>query len=159
MKFEKSESRKMKYRVLLWLRLEQRCAFIATEVGAAFSADCLGVNEKKMIEVEIKTTFEDFKNDFQKHKHRVFSRMGEDYYTQWIPTHFYFAVPESLVEKVQEYLNSNVQYSNYGVINSDEMKVVRRAKWIHKREPNSKVKFQVALRMGSELIRFHEAML
>lgn len=40
MKLEKSDALKLKYEALRWLRLEQRCAFIATEVGA-FSADAL----------------------------------------------------------------------------------------------------------------------
>ncbi len=160
MKYEKSESRKMKYRILLWLRLKQRCAFIATEAGH-FGADCLGINEKKMIEVEVKTSYEDLRNDFKKHKHRLYTKKYTDGYTQWIPTHFYFAVPASLVDKTKELLEKNGA-DQYGIIDSDHFdgpKVVKRALALHLNEPNSKVKFILALRMGSELLRFHEAML
>lgn len=156
MKLEKSEARKMKWKILLWLRCDQRCAFIATEAGMN-SADCLGINEKKMIEVEIKVTIEDLKNDFKKHKHYRWSHELLSY-NQWDPTHFYFAVPARLIEGCQALLIKHGN-ENYGIINTDEMKIVRRAQWIHKNEPNSKVKFTLALRMGSELLRFHEAML
>jgi len=68
MNLEKALSRQIKYKALLWLRIDQRCAFIASEVGG-YNSDCLGVNEKKMIEIEVKTSMEDLKRDFSKHKH------------------------------------------------------------------------------------------
>lgn len=154
--FEKQISRKMKYQALYWLRIDQRCAFIATEAGE-FSADCIGINEKKVVEVEIKISAEDLKNDFKKPKHHYYR--GDSHYSlnnPWIPTHFYFAVPAELVDVAQEQLKKH-KCEEYGIINADGWIVVRRAKWLHKREPNSKVKFVLALRMGSELIRFHEA--
>lgn len=158
MKFEKREDRKIKYQALHWLRIKQRCCFIATEVGA-HSADVLGVSEKKMIEVEVKISKADLVNDFKKHKHSVYV---EDSYgswqQQWIPTHFYYAVPSALVEEAKRLIESKMRH-NYGVIDTDTFEVVKRAKWLHKREPSAHIKFVVALRMGSELIRFHEAWL
>lgn len=158
---EKAESRKIKHRALLWLRLDQRCAFIATEAGG-YNSDALGVNEKKMIEIEVKTSLEDLKNDFKKHKHsQYFRRQGDavDFTSnnQWVPTHFYFCVTPDLVDQTKE-LIEKMGYNSYGVLNGETMKVEKRAKPLHTREPNSKVKFILALRMGSELIRFHEAM-
>jgi len=162
MHLEKSDSRKIKHKALLWLRLDQRCAFIATEAGG-YNSDALGINENKMIEVEVKTSLEDLKNDFKKHKHRQYFRSEKDSLdftceNRWIPTHFYFAVPETLVEDAKKIIVDK-GYEPYGVINADSWKVERRAKWIHKRPPVSEAKFILALRMGSELIRFHEAML
>jgi hypothetical protein len=161
MKIVKSDALKAKFEALKWLRLDQRCMFIATEVGG-YSADVLGINEKKMIEVEVKVTFEDFKNDFKKHKHHTYSgKYGTEWEKQWIPTHFYFAVPEGLVEKVKAHLDSDrgERTKDYGIIDSSTWKVVKRAKWLHKNPPNNRVKCTTALRMGSELIRFHEAWL
>lgn len=158
---QKSKALKMKYEALWWLRVKQRCMFIATEVGA-YSSDVLGINEKKMIEIEVKTTFEDFKNDFQKHKHYVYSgKYQSDYEGQWVPTHFYFVVPPELVDQVKKYLESDRGYrtKDYGIISLQDWKVIKRAKWLHKREPNNRVKCTTALRMGSELLRFHEAWL
>lgn len=159
-KLEKQESRRIKYQALLWLRLQQRCAFIATEVGS-YSSDALGINEKKMIEVEVKTTAEDLRNDFKKHKHRQYYKTERDTIdltskNRWVPTHFYFAVPAALVETAKALIEQK-GYTPYGVINADTWAVERRAKWIHERPPCSEVKYIVALRMGSELIRFHEA--
>lgn len=152
MKFEKSEAMKIKYRALCWLRLDQRCAFIATEVGC-HGADILGVNEKKMIEVEAKVTLIDFKNDFRKGKHYAYANSVG----MWVPNIFYFAVPSELVEPCKKILQE--KDSKYGLIDADEWRVIKRAKKIHDKEPSSKAKFRIALRMGSELLRFHEAWL
>ena len=154
---EKEQSRKYKYSALVWLRVRQRCVFVATEAGY-FASDCLGINEKKMIEVEIKTTMQDIKNDFKKHKHDVYRQKFKNGYTQWMPTHFYFAVPRDLVEQTKELLKKKGA-EKYGVIDADTFSVIKRANWIHKNEPSSKVKHNLALRMGSELLRFHEALL
>jgi hypothetical protein len=151
----------MKFEALKWLRLDQRCMFIATEVGA-YSSDVMGINEKKIIEIEVKTTFQDFKNDFRKHKHSVYlGRYGTEWEQQWIPTHFYFAVTDEIADKVLEFLKEDKteMSKNYGVIKMSDWRVIKRAKWLHERPPNNRVKCTLALRMGSELIRFHEAWL
>lgn len=152
MKFEKSEGMKIKYKALYWLRLDQRCAFIATEVGE-YSADVLGINEKKMIEIEVKVTLSDFKNDFHKGKHYSYANSVG----MWIPNVFYFAVPSKLVEPCKKILQE--KNSKYGLIDADEWRVIKRAKKLHDKEPSSKAKYRLALRMGSELLRFHEAWL
>jgi len=163
MKIKASESQKLKYEALKWLRLEQRCMFIATEVGG-YSADVLGVNEKKIIEVEVKVSIADLKADFKKRKHEFYTGYFSDgYQDQWIPNSFYYAVPDALVEKTKEYLadraTKHPSVDKYGVIQLSDFKVIKRAQWIHKREPSNRVKCTVALRMGSALIRFHEAWL
>jgi hypothetical protein len=156
MKLEQSASRKLKYRALYWLRVEQRCPFIATEVGP-FAADVLGINEKKIVEVEVKVSLADLKADFRKQKHLGYR--PEAVYKwdqQWIPNQFYFAVPAELVEKAKFECEER-GFGAYGVISLDGFTVIKRAKKLHDREPTSQVKFRTALRMGSELLRFHEA--
>lgn len=160
MKIEKSSTMKLKCEALRWLRIDQRCMFIATEVGG-HAADVLGCNEKKLIEIEVKVTFDDFKNDFKKYKHGKYGGQYGEGVDQWVPTHFYFAVTDELVQPVTEYLahkaKSHERFNSYGIISLGGWRVVKRAKWLHKNEPNNRVKGTMALRMGSELIRFHEA--
>ena len=160
MRIEKSTTMKIKFEALKWLRLNQRCAFIATEAGA-FSADVLGINEKRMVEVEVKVSIGDLKADFRKIKHTNYSRQNHDGYQwemRWIPTHFYYAMPSEMVAEARTLLDAK-GYGNYGIICYEDWVIAKRAAWLHKREPDSHVKFVLALRMGSELIRFHEAWL
>lgn len=161
MTIQQRDSNRMKYEALKWLRIDQRCMFIATEVGA-YSADCLGVNEKKLIEVEVKISIADFKNDFKKWKHEKYSGFYANE-NQWVPTHFYFALPKDLIEKAKEFLaERSKKYpttDSYGIIQMEGWEVVKRAKWIHKNPPCSHIKCVTALRMGSALIRFYEAWL
>lgn len=162
MKYQKAKAREMKYRALLWLRLDQRCAFIATESGG-YNSDVIGVNEKKLIEIEIKVSHEDLKKDFAKQKHHHYYHANPESHdftkaNRWVPTHFYFAVPTDLVESAKLLIEKK-GFEPYGVIDADTWTVVKRAGWLHKRPPESAVKFIIALRMGSELLRFHEAML
>lgn len=118
----------------------------------------LGINEKKMIEIEVKITKSDLLADIKKYKHNHYNETqhGTQWERRWIPTHFYYAVPSDLIEMCKEYLTKH-KLDKYGLINSDDFSVHKRAKWLHEREPESRAKFLIALRMGSELIRFHEA--
>lgn len=153
---EKSESRKIKHRALCWLRLDKRCPFIATEAGE-FNADALGCNEKDLVEIEVKISIEDLRSDLRKEKHRVYNDPNFlSHRRRWWPTHFYYAVSPELVEKALELLDRN-QLTKYGVINGETFQVQRVAKRLHDKKPCDSVKFKLALRMGSELIRFHEA--
>lgn len=162
MKIEKSDARRMKFYALRWLRLEQRCMFIATEAGS-FNSDALGINEEKMIEIEVKVTMQDFKNDFNKWKHNRYSGYFSESVDQWVPNYFYFAMPDELIEDAKLFLKARAEKENkvgcYGVIQMSDWKIVKRAKKLHERKPTNTVKSSIALRMGSELIRFHEAWL
>jgi len=158
MKFEKSEALKSKYKALYCLRLKQRCVFIATEVGP-YAADVMGITEEKTIEVEVKTSLQDFKADFNKRKHYLYDNDRDiNWEMRWIPNVFYFAVPSNIVEDCKKIL-SKKNRDKYGIIDADEWRVIKRAKKLHNREPSSKIKHGLALRMGSELLRFHEAWL
>jgi hypothetical protein len=159
MQMQKSEALKLKCEALKWLRLRRRCAFIATEVGN-FSADVLGISEKRMIEVEVKQNLVDLRNDFQKQKHSNYLQAHEmpTWERQWIPNAFYFAVTDDLVEPAKELLQRK-RADRYGIIALSGFRVVKMARKLHDRPPSSHAKFICALRMGSELIRFHEAWL
>lgn len=172
MELAPKHSQRIKYEALKWLRLEQRCAFIATECGP-FMADALGCNEKKMMEIEAKISLSDLRADFRKGKHTAYGKLLAEYglggwNQQWTPTHFYYAVTPELVEPCRSLLTAH-KVEKYGIIECDSkdllgdgslhvtFKVVKRADWLHKNPPNAHVKYTVALRMGSELLRFHAA--
>lgn len=53
--------------------------YIASECGQ-FNSDMLLINKELLIEVEIKTSFADFKNDFKKDKHLIFNRSLKENY-------------------------------------------------------------------------------
>ena len=156
MEFENSKVHKIRTSCLEWLRLQQRCAFIATEVGS-FSADVFGVSETKAIELEIKVSMGDLKRDFRKYKHNYYNgeQYGSNYQLDWHPTHFYFVVPEEMLAEAKEFVAKHPHGLKYGVICAETMAVHKNPKRLHDREPSSKVKFAIALRMGSQLIRFH----
>ncbi len=148
------EDRAMKYEALKWLRLQQRCLYLSTEVGGN-SADCLGINEKKMIEVEVKKTLGDLRADFKKHKHYEY-RNSLDATRRWTPNIFYFLVPSELVEPCRELLVQH-KCDKYGIISFPNMVVMKRASRLHDRLPDNQSKLTTALRMGSELLRLWEA--
>lgn len=161
----KSTSLKYKYKALYWLRIVQRCVFIATE-GGGYNSDIIGAtaNSKKLIEVEVKVSLQDLKNDFKKHKHYMYFKHGdeESNVNQWTPTHFYFMVPTELVEDCRKLLIAKTAtdpqfFKHYGIINGDTMQVEKRSEWIHKRPIVPRIQHTIALRMGSELLRLHEA--
>lgn len=151
------KSLECKIKVLHYFRFRRRFKFIATEVGR-FNSDILVSDEDRIMEVEIKCTMPDLKNETKKRKHSIYAKLTP-YYKKFIPNYFFFAVPESLLKKTIKYLED---YPTYGVISISEKeikskndvycKIVKRPKQIH-RCFNLKLHDQILLRMGSELIR------
>lgn len=162
----KTKALDFKYKALFWLRITQRCAFMATEAGGYYS-DAIGctVNGSKLIEIEIKVTLQDLKNDFNKYKHSAYFKHNEaSYQVAWTPTHFYFMVPTELVEPAKKLLLEKTAtrpefFKHYGIIDGDKMVVEKRSNWLHKRPITDRVQHSIALRMGSELLKLHEAWL
>lgn len=151
----------MKAHVMAYLRFKRRCIYCATEMGV-YHADVLGYNERKLIEVEVKTSKSDFMADFkkQKHKRRLYG---------YTPHFFYFAVPESLREVCNTFLKE--KYPAYGLLvvkdtskkgkstlksylpqGTPSVVVARNAKRLHNTEINPLVYREFALRMSSELV-------
>src|SRR3989304_205232 len=91
---------RMRAAVIGWLRYQQRCMVVCWERSPFaqhnYRPDIIGVNrERKVIEVEVKQTFGDFKKNFKKR--------GLQWRYEW-PVRYYFAVPRKLVEKVKPLL-------------------------------------------------------
>lgn len=162
MKFTQSDKMKLKADALKWLRFHQRCPWIATEVGE-WNADVFGCNAKKAIEIEIKISSADMRNELNKPKHHYYGARTDSVFGnkgggRWVPNQFYFAVPDDLIEKAVEFSEKKFGGA-YGVISLTEFKVHKRAKNLHDRLPDQRVMLTTSLRMGSELIRFWDAWL
>lgn len=88
----------MRHAALEWLRYKRQCRLVMFERSHTphWRPDVLGINQdRRSIEVEIKRTFSDFKNDKKKWCHGIKAM----YVNQ-----FYFMVPEWLIDKVMENL-------------------------------------------------------
>ena len=132
-----------------YTRFKYGCGVMATEVGN-FSADFVMYRKGQLLEVEIKTSKSDLLADFRKDKHKIY-KTGKHH---WIPNFFYFAVPKELVEVA---LLKGLNYG-YGVMVIDEhgmykdrVRILRRAKPIHVRSVNDKVKRAIVQRLASEM--------
>jgi len=160
-----------------WLRFGKQFSFVAREAGM-FSSDVLGSNTQTVTEIEIKVSTSDFRNDWKKHKHEVYkelehkhtrkwpSGLGETSWLQTIPNQFYFACPawmkEFAIEQVKEH------EPKYGVIVMGDnttnihdpylwnrLRVVKRAKFLHREKPSSEMLIRLAARMASDLANLH----
>jgi hypothetical protein len=115
-------------------------------------------DEDRIMEVEIKCTMPDLRNEVKKRKHSIYAK-PTPYYKKFVPNYFFFAVPESMIDKATCYLED---FPMYGIISISEKpikskddtycKIVKRPKQIHTLF-NLKLHDQILLRMGSELIR------
>lgn len=89
----------LEYAAVRWMSLQKRCPIVVVERTPrriCGQPDVLGITSSRyMIEIEIKRTISDFRNNGNKGKIR-----NRDLYIQWFPRQFYFLVPERLVEKV-----------------------------------------------------------
>lgn len=87
----------------------------ATECGA-FYADFIAVKNKKLIEVEIKTSIADLKKDFTlKSKHDIYKSFDASKDEKvWIPRRFYICVPKTIQKAAETVLKSENQ--KYGLL-------------------------------------------
>jgi len=138
----------IKTKVLMYWRYARAYAYISTETGR-FYADVLVSNGKNIIEIEVKTSYSDLKNDFKKRKHKFYRTE----YSIGVPNKFYFAVPENLVEKTKE-LTKNTPYGIIKVLEGnftkDKCEIIQSAKFLHKNFSNS-VLNEIIKRMSSEI--------
>lgn len=150
-------SSEMKAKVLHYLRFKRRFLFVATEAGT-FNSDVLASNGYEIVEVEVKISKQDLKNEFKKKKHRVYAN-PTPWYKNLLPNRFFFAVPECLVDDAKELCKG----TKYGVMVVYEgrishkrkkafVRIVKQAKQITEVH-NKKLRYQLVLRMSSEIVR------
>ena len=156
------DSFEMKTKLLHYWRFKRRYIYSATEAGK-FKSDVLVSNEKEIVEIEVKTTFQNLKDDFlkkkkERKKHEIYSAPTV-WYAKFLPNKFYFAIPKELVTKTVGYLSQSnygiIEVSNKKITNSKKVfycKIIKKAS-IMNPHFNEKLQHQIILRMGSEIIR------
>jgi len=87
------DSKQIKTALCHFFRFRKGCKYIATEAGQ-FNSDFLAIMKNDLIEVEVKTSRQDFLQDFKKVKHTFYKNPNH----KWTPNYFYFAVPKELIE-------------------------------------------------------------
>ena len=145
-----------------YFRFKRQTSCIATEVGA-FNADFVSVGRSGFLEIEIKTSRQDFLADFSKAKHQIYESKKDH---PWCPQQFYFAIPEELVD----YAIAKCADRPYGIlaINDctktsnrswmDRVRVVKRATKLHNNQIQPKVKNIIYSRLASEMTNLRIAL-
>jgi hypothetical protein len=151
----KLSSKEIKTKLLHFYRFRKRYKFIATEAGK-LESDVLVSDEKEILEIEVKISLADFKNDFKKKKHGIYKNPTA-YYKSFLPNKFYFCVPQDLVKEVLPFLKG----TPYGLLVCLEDEITKKGTFIKSVIPaqnlrsgiSKKLLHALILRMGSELIR------
>jgi hypothetical protein len=161
-----SEAKRLKSGALCWLRFGKQLPYVATEVGA-YSADVAGADLKSLIEIEVKTSEADLRRDFEKKKlkHRAYAGEEEGYANgrEWIPNRFFFLVPARLEAYALQYLGEkNPAYGLMVMVDSqrtrrlaDDIRMIRRAAYLHRNPVHDAALRTFLKRMGSDLCHHH----
>lgn len=154
----------IKAALLNYLRFAKRVPYVATEVGR-FSADVAAICKSTLTEYEVKVSLSDFKADFAKEKHQLFEAQSTGQMKlspRWSPHYFYFVTTPELVEEIGSRLITKPLYGlmvatpvKYQGQLREAVKVVKRAKMLHKGVIHQSVYEDFLYRMGSELASLH----
>ena len=140
-----------------WRFIRNGYNIVATEAGR-FNSDVLVSSGHEIVECEVKISLPDLKKEFYKKKHAIYLNPSK-YYSQWIPNKFYFAIPESLLDKTIDICSD----TPYGIIlvSSEKFrrskkvsycKIIKKSAILYKKF-NDKLHKQIVMRESSELIR------
>jgi hypothetical protein len=123
------------------------------------NCDVIGLNDTSdFIEVEIKTSVADLKNDKKKPKHTWY---GDDKSRKFKPNKFFFLVPEELFEKVKPYVEENFPYAGIMIWNQGgtkgrkfvaDIKVKKHAKMLKSKKLTDKQFKDLIKRLVSSMI-------
>lgn len=160
------DARALKIEGLCFLRYGRSMPFVATEVETIYGtrADVFAANDTCSIELEVKTSRSDLKNEFKAkaNKHARY-RDGDARAPNW----FWFLMPEALARdpQVQLIIETNAPYA--GILyhlqpprdeklkDGQRIAILRPATKLHTRKPTSKMLRKIMLRMGSEICGLH----
>lgn len=157
----------LKAEAMCFLRYTKRVFLICTEAGcSSWPADVLGIAPNYSIEIEVKITKADLLKDFDSKsaKHAAYKAASlnpKASSVDWVPTYFYFLVPEELREAAIEVVLKEqpsagvLTYSPRPYFQQDGKKLicVKQAQKLHLHKPSNKLKKAAIMRMGSELCR------
>lgn len=154
----------IKLQLMKFLRYDRGYTFVCSE--AINKSDISAINEKHLLEIEVKISKQDFLKEFdgksrnKTNKHAIYqgSKKPNKYFI--CPNYYYFCVTPSLMNFVKDYLKEN-GYNNYGIMVCEEyriygqksnIRVFKKAKSIHSTPPSISVLHKIGKRVQSELI-------
>ena len=156
----------IKLQLMKYFRYDNGYHFVCSE--CINNADITAIDSKKLIEVEIKVSWNDFLNEFNEKsrnktlKHKVYESLEKPYTNYVIPNYFYFCVTKELQHKCYEYLNEHkpkyglLVVEDYKYRKSSYIKSIKPAKKLHDNKPSVKTWIEIGKRVQSEMIGLKE---
>jgi hypothetical protein len=158
---------------LAWLRFTKQMPLVATEVGR-WHADVLGLSSRVSIEIEIKKSISDLRNDFKnkRNKHHYYAQGGGFQRTCAVPNYLYYLVPEVLAEKAEVVLrDQNPKYgllwaptfsfeketNSLGYAAGKNLQSAKKATRLHDNPPAGSVIQNAMRRLSSELVGLYQS--
>lgn len=152
-------SKVIKNELMKYYRFERQFPYVATE--CIKYSDINALNDKCLIEVEVKISKSDLKHEFNTsgnkyNKHFKLYCNPSKRPNAIIPNYYYICVPEFLKDDAIEIVNKI--NPNYGVLvfgykfGGNCISTAKKAKCLHRRKPPSRVYNIIAKRITSELI-------
>ena len=157
----------IKLQLFKYFRFDRDYIFVCSE--GINNADINAINDKNLVEVEIKTSKSDFLKEFDKKskikklKHSRYNKKLT-YKNYTIPNYFYFCVPEDLKYFVETYLKEN-GYTSYGILiikekrifnHKSHIEVYKKAKRLHTKPPTLNIFYKIGKRVESEMCNLYE---
>lgn len=152
------DSAVLKSAALGYLRYSKRLPIVCTEVGR-WNADVLGISNTMAIEIEVKVSKADLKNEFKnkRAKHYMYAH-GEGSVN--VPSYFYILVPETLADEAVTIVTEAapkagvLAYDTEGsgaAYNRQAVRVLKRAKKLTDRPPSREMVISAMMRCSSEV--------
>lgn len=165
----KLTSEQIKIALISLYRFEKRFEYVCTEFEFA---DITASDSKKLIEIEVKISLADLKNESKKstkiRKHQLNNLDGKPRKSEHIPNEFYFAMPYELAQKkeVIDYITSlndkygiitvTPIYSKYHKKYVYDIRYYKRAKKLHDNKITRELLDKIVKRLSSENIGLRE---
>lgn len=168
-KRDTSISQQIKIAITSLYRFERKFQYTCTEFDFA---DIIMSNSEELIEIEVKISYSDLKNETKKsekiRKHKLNNSIGKPIKNEYIPNHFYFAMPYELTQKkeVIDYITSlndkygiisvTPVYSKYHKKYVYDIRYIKRAKKLHDNIVSNDLLNRIIKRLSSENIGLRE---
>lgn len=157
----------IKLELMKYFRFEKGMVFVCSE--CIHQSDINAINEKCLVEVEVKISKSDFRREFatptlkngtywKAKKHEFYANPENAYSSYIIPNKFYFCVPEELEQWAMEYLKGKNQ--KYGLLIYDEkitgktsnIRLAKGARQLQTNPPDNFTWKQMGQRVTNEMI-------
>lgn len=151
----------VKNSVLYHFRFDRNYPYVATE---CWDCDVVASNGTNMVEVEVKISWHDYRQEFKKNKYqdwriaiREERRNIEHLADSRDPNRMYFASPQELAERIahdpehKKYGHGVIAVDRYG-----QCKVISKAKKLHKKHVSANALRRLVMRLTSELITMRQ---